>query len=99
LLQNTENKDHKFYFDVIAPAAYEGKIKILKPTAPFIAHPGAKKKKVVILSTDGLLVEDASKDTIIPITSPAYAMDEKERIVVDRHTTCIVPRKDIYDAH
>jgi len=98
LLQNTENKDHKFYFDVIAPAGYEGKIKILKPSEPFIAHPGAKKKKVVILYTDELLVDDASKDTIIPITIRAYAMDEKERIVVDRHSTFTFPRKDIYDA-
>ncbi len=98
LLQNTENKDHKFYFDVIAPAAYEGKIKILKPTAPFTAHPGAKKKKVVVLYTDEMLVDDATKDTIIPITIRAYAMDEKERIVVDRHSTFIFPRKDIYDA-
>jgi len=98
LLQNTENKDHKFYFDVIAPAGYEGKIKIRKPSAPFIAHPGAKKKKVVILYTEGLLVEDSSKDTIIPITIRAYAMDDKETIVVDRHSTFVVPRKDIYDA-
>ena len=98
LLQNTENKDHKFYFDVIAPAGYEGKIKIAKPTAPFKAHPGSKKKKVVILYTDELIVDDASKDTIIPITIRAYAMDEKERIVVERHTTFIFPRKDIYDA-
>jgi len=98
LLQNTENKDHKFYFDVIAPAGYEGKIKIRKPSAPFVAHPGAKKKKVVILYTDGLLVEDSSKDTIIPITIRAYAMDDKETIVVDRHSTFVVPRKDIYDA-
>jgi cytochrome c oxidase accessory protein FixG len=98
LLQNTENKDHKFYFDVIAPAAYEGKIKIRKPSAPFIAHPGAKKKKVVILYTDGLLVKDSSKDTIIPITIRAYAIDDKDTIVVDRHSTFVVPRKDIYDA-
>ncbi len=98
LLQNTENKDHKFYFDVIAPAGYEGKIKIRKPSAPFIAHPGAKKKKVVILYTDGLLIEDSSKDTILPIIIRAYAMDDKEKIVVDRHSTFVVPRKDIYDA-
>ncbi len=98
LLQNTENKDHKFYFDVIAPAPYEGKIKILKPTEPFTARPGTKKKKVVVLYTDELLVEDATKDTIIPITIRAYAMDEKERIVVDRHSTFIFPRKDVYDA-
>jgi len=98
LLQNTENKDHKFYFDVIAPAPYEGKIKILKPTEPFKARPGTKKKKVVVLYTDELLVDDATKDTIIPITIRAYAMDDKERIVVDRHSTFIFPRKDVYDA-
>ncbi len=99
LLQNTENKDHKFYFDVIAPEGFEGKIKIDKPSEPFTAHPGAKKKKVVILYTDEVLVDDASKDTIIPITIRAYAIDEKDRIVVERHTTFIFPRKDIYDAH
>ncbi len=98
LLQNTENKDHKFYFDVIAPKGYEGKIKILKPSAPFTAHPGAKKKKVVILYTDELLVDDSSKDTIVPITIRAYAMDDKEKIVVDRHSTFTFPRRDIYDA-
>ena len=98
LLQNTENKDHKFYFDIIAPAGYEGKIKIRKPVAPFVAHPGAKKKKVVILYTDELLVDDSSKDTIIPITIRAYALDDKETIVVDRHSTFVFPRKDIYDA-
>ncbi len=97
LLQNTENKDHKFYFDVIAPAGYEGKIKILKPSKPFMSHPGAKKKKVVILYTDEVLVNDASKDTIIPITIRAYAIDDKEKIVVDRHSTFVFPRKDIYD--
>ena len=98
LLQNTENKDHKFYFDVITPKGYEGKIKILKPSTPFTAHPGAKKKKVVILYTDELIVDDSSKDTIIPITIRAYAMDDKEKIVVDRHSTFTFPRRDIYDA-
>jgi len=98
LLQNTENKDHKFYFDVIAPKGYEGKIKILKPSAPFTAHPGTKKKKVVILYTDDLLVDDSSKDTILPITIRAYATDDKEKIVVDRHSTFTFPRRDVYDA-
>ena len=98
LLQNTENRDHKFYFDVVAPAGYEGKIKILKPSAPFMAHPGAKKKKVVILYTDELLVDDSTKDTIIPIVIRAYAMDDKENIVVERHSTFTFPRRDIYEA-
>ena len=97
LLQNTENKDHKFYFDIIAPAGYEGKIKIQKPTEPFIAHPGAKKKKVVILYTNEMLVDDATKDTIIPIIIRAYAIDDKENIVVDRHSTFTFPREDVYE--
>ena len=98
LLQNTENEDHKFYFDIIAPKEYEGKIKIQKPSAPFRAKPGVKKKKVVVLYTDEMIVSDATKDTIIPITIRAYAIDDKERIVVDRHTTFIFPRKDVYEA-
>ncbi len=98
LLQNTENEDHKFYFDVIVPKEYEGKIKIDKPSEPFTAHPNTKKKKVVVLYTNDMLVDDATKDTIIPITIKAYAMDDKERIVVERHTTFIFPRKDVYDA-
>ena len=99
LLQNTENVDHKFYFDVIAPAGYEDKIKILRPSAPFKATPGSKKKKIVELYTNGLLVDDATKDTIIPIIIRAYAMDEKERIVVERHTTFTFPRRDVYDQY
>jgi len=98
LLQNTEHKDHKFYFDVIVPKEFEGKIKIGKPAAPFKAVPGTKKKKVVVLYTDELLVDDATKDTIIPITIRAYALDDKEKITVDRQSTFIFPRKDVYDA-
>jgi len=98
LLQNTQSKDHKFYFEVIPPKGMEGKIKIKKPTAPFTAHPGYKKKKVVVLYTNGLLVDDSTKDTIIPITIKAYATDDKENIVVLRQSTFTFPRKDVYDA-
>ncbi|MCJ7765442.1 MAG: cytochrome c oxidase accessory protein CcoG [Thiovulaceae bacterium] len=98
LLQNTQNEDHKFYFDLIVPKKYEGKIKIGKPAAPFTAHPNTRKKKIVVLYTNGMLVDDATKDTIIPITIKAYALDDKKRIMVERHTTFIFPRKDIYDA-
>jgi cytochrome c oxidase accessory protein FixG len=98
LLQNTQHEDHKFYFDVIAPKGYEGKIKIQKPSAPFKVSPGTKRKKVVVLYTDEMLVDDSTKDTIIPITIRAYALDDKEKITVDRHSTFIFPRRDVYDA-
>ncbi|MFZ5375532.1 MAG: cytochrome c oxidase accessory protein CcoG, partial [Campylobacterota bacterium] len=40
LLQNTLNEDHEYYFDVIAPAGMEGKIKIDQPAKPFKVKPG-----------------------------------------------------------
>ena len=95
LLQNTLNEDHQYYFDVIPPKGMEGKIKIGKPTEPFKVRPGVKKKKIVILYTDEMLVDDATKDTVIPITIRAYALDDKENITVDRQSTFTFPRSDI----
>ena len=95
LLQNTLNEDHEYYFDVIAPAGMEGKIKIGEPTKPFKAKPGIVKKKVIVLYTDEVLVNDASKDTSIPITIHAYAMDDKETIIADKETTFTFPRADL----
>ncbi|WP_345985765.1 cytochrome c oxidase accessory protein CcoG [Sulfurimonas sp. HSL-1656] len=98
LLQNTQDKDHKFYFDIEAPKGMEGKIKILKPTEPFTVRPGVKKKKVVRLYTTEELVKDERKDTVLPIKIHAYALDEKEKIAVDRESTFIFPRYDKYQA-
>ncbi len=98
LLQNTLNEEHRFYFDVIVPEGMEGKIKITKPSAPFSARPGVKKKKVVILTTDEILVDDPRKDTVIPITIRAYALDDKAKITVDRQSTFIFPRADVLKA-
>jgi cytochrome c oxidase accessory protein FixG len=95
LLQNTLNEDHKYYFDVIVPKGMEGKIKIGEPTEPFTATPGIKKKKVVILYTDEMLVKDDRKDTVIPITIKAYAIDNKEKVTVTRESTFTFPRADM----
>jgi len=97
LLQNTLNEDHKYYFDLIVPEGMEGKIEIAKPTKPFIVHPGVKKKKIVILRTTKELVNDNRHDTIIPITIKAYALDDKEKIVVFRKSTFTYPRHDIIE--
>ncbi|MBD3800498.1 MAG: cytochrome c oxidase accessory protein CcoG [Campylobacterales bacterium] len=96
LLQNTQDKDHKFYFDIEAPKGMEGKIKILKPTEPFTVRPGVKKKKIVRLFTTEELVRDDRKDTILPIKIHAYALDDKAKIAVDRESTFIFPRYDKY---
>ena len=97
LLQNTLNEDHTYYFELIVPEGMEGKIKIAKPTKPFVVHPGVKKKKIVILRTTEMLVDDDRKDTIIPITIKAYALDDKEQIVVFRQSTFTFPRSDVLE--
>jgi len=97
LLQNTLNEDHEYYFDVIVPEGMEGKIKIVKPSKSFVAKPGVKKKKIVVLRTTELLVKDTRKDTVIPITIKAYALDDKENIVVTRQSTFTFPRYDVIE--
>ena len=102
LLQNTQNKPMKFYFDVIPPKGMEGKIKIIKPSKPFNATPGAKKKKVVTLRTTEMLVDDVRKDTIIPITIHAYAFDKdgkkSKKISVIRKSIFIYPKESVVKA-
>lgn len=101
LLQNTENKKLKFYFEIIAPKGMEGKIKISKPSKPFNANPGVKKKKIVILRTTEVLVSNDRKDTIIPITIHAYALKadgtKSTEITVTRKSTFVYPKKSVID--
>ena len=98
LLQNTQNEKMDFYFQVIPPKGMEGKIIIAKPTKKFSAVPGIKKKKVVVLRTTEVLVDDDRKDTIIPITIKAYALGHEEKIVVFRKSTFIFPKADVLKA-
>ncbi|WP_455757351.1 cytochrome c oxidase accessory protein CcoG [Sulfurimonas sp.] len=98
LLQNTQNEKMKFYFDVIPPKGMEGKITIAKPTQEFTAVPNIKKKKVVVLRTTEVLVDDARKDTAIPITIKAYALGHEDKIVVFRKSIFVFPRADVLKA-
>ncbi len=95
LLQNTESQKMKFYFEVIPPKGMEGKIIIAKPTKPFTAVPGIKKKKIVVLRTTEMLVDNDRKDTIIPIKIRAYALGHEDKIVVFRDSTFVFPKASI----
>jgi cytochrome c oxidase accessory protein FixG len=96
LLQNTQNKPMKFYFDVVPPKGMEGKIKIVKPAKPFKVSPDVKKKKIVTLRTTEMLVNNPRKDTIIPIKIHAYALDKdgkpSKKISVWRDSTFVFPK-------
>jgi cytochrome c oxidase accessory protein FixG len=102
LLQNTENTSMKFFFEVIPPKGMEGKIRIVKPTKAFRVVPGVKKKKIVTLATNEMLVDDKRKDTIIPLTVHAYALDKDGKpsklISVIRHTKFVFPKEAILNA-
>jgi cytochrome c oxidase accessory protein FixG len=90
LFQNTDNKDHKYYFEV---EGIDG-VSIVRPKGEFLLRAGKKAKKVVVIATDKLLVEDNTKDTPMPITIKAFATDEPDRIVVFRKTVFVYPRLD-----
>ena len=86
LFQNTDSKDHKYYFEV----EYDG-ISIKKPTKPFLLQAGKKMKKIIILKADKNLSAHQEEDTLLDITIKAFAVDDKEKIVVIRDTTFIYP--------
>ncbi|HIP30452.1 MAG TPA: cytochrome c oxidase accessory protein CcoG [Sulfurospirillum arcachonense] len=86
LFQNTDSKDHKYYFEV------EHKdISIKKPSEPFVLQAGSKLKKIVILQAEKNLSTHQEEDTLLDVTIKAYALDNKEKIVVTRETTFIYP--------
>ncbi|MBA1433306.1 MAG: cytochrome c oxidase accessory protein CcoG [Epsilonproteobacteria bacterium] len=99
LLQNTENEPMEFFFEVLPSKDINGEIKIVKPSKPFRVVPGVKKKKIVTLRTTDLLVDNPRKDTIIPITIYAYALDKdgkpSKKISVLRHSTFVFPKESV----
>jgi len=104
LLQNTEPKTMKFYFEVLVPKEVDGKkingkIFIVRPDKPFIAVPDIKKKKIVVLKTNDMLVDNKRKDTIIPIVIHAYALDKNGKpskiVSVLRNTTFTFPKENL----
>jgi cytochrome c oxidase accessory protein FixG len=87
LFQNTDSKAHTYYFEIVN----NDKIEIIRPKESFSIAGGKKRKKVVILQTKEKLADDARKDVPIPVTIKAYAIDDKEKIIIERHT----PRSDL----
>ncbi|WP_348519146.1 cytochrome c oxidase accessory protein CcoG [Campylobacter sp. CCS1377] len=92
LFQNTDNKTHEYYFDVQIQGSNEQNIKIVRPSAPFKLEANAKAKKIVVLKAIKELASDDKKDSIIPIIITAYAIDDKERIVVKRNSIFVYPK-------
>jgi len=91
MFANTDSEEHTYYFEIVD----NDKITIKRPDEPFKLSAGAKKKKVVVLETKEELVHNTRKDVPIPVLIRAYAVDDKEKIVVDRETVFFYPRADL----
>lgn len=84
LFQNTDSKDHEFYFEVL-----HKDILIERPSEPFLLKAGEKIKKIVLLNA---LAKELNKEgEALPIDIKAYAVDNKEHINVLRHTVFVFP--------
>ncbi|WP_198304608.1 cytochrome c oxidase accessory protein CcoG [Arcobacter vandammei] len=89
LFQNTESKPLTYELEIVD----NPDIKITR-FEPFTLSPGKMAKKVVILETSKLLVDNNLKDTPITITLKAYAKEDPEKIKVFRNATFFFPRAD-----
>ena len=89
LFQNTDTKDHIYYFDIS-----HNDIIIDKPSEPFLLKAGEKMKKIVLLTS--VPKEIKAEGEALPIEIKAYATDEKEKIVITRKTIFIYPKKADY---
>jgi cytochrome c oxidase accessory protein FixG len=86
LFQNTDSKDHTYYFETTNPD-----VVVKKPSKPFVIQAGRKTKEVVILSSSSQFSKSKEEDTLLALQIKAYATDDKENIVVLRDTTFIYP--------
>ena len=89
LFQNTDSKDHRYALEVV-----DNKDIVIQRFNPFDLSAGKMAKKVVVLGTTARLVQDATKDTALPVTIRAYAVDEPERVQVFRKAMFMYPRAD-----
>ncbi len=87
MFSNTDQKPHTYFFEIVG----NDKIKIKRPSEPFKIGAGKKKKKVVVLEASETLTNGANKDTPVPVKIRAYAVDEKEKIVIDRQAVFMYP--------
>ena len=95
MFQNTDKKEHRYFFEVNNPD-----IEIIRPKEPIKIGAGAKRRTVVQLATKTDLGkgQNERKDLIIPIVIKAYAVDDKENIVITRDTIFAYPKQEVIQA-
>ena len=87
LVTNIDDQPHDFMLQV---EGLDG-VEILRPDKPFKILAEGRSRKVVILSTNQMLVENASRNTSLPIKLRAYAVDAPEAVATVKNSVFIFP--------
>ena len=87
LFTNTQAEDHKFYFEIVG----RDDITIERPGSPFTVRADQKAKKIVVLSADKVIGTNPQRDTEIPLTIRAYAVDAPDQVFVIREAVFVYP--------
>ncbi|MDR2635687.1 MAG: cytochrome c oxidase accessory protein CcoG [Campylobacteraceae bacterium] len=87
--ENIDSKEHTFYFEVLNPD-----IKIKMPSEPFKIKAGEVKIKIATLYTDIDSPIKAQNGKPLPIVIKAFAIDDKEKILIEKEATFIYPSQD-----
>ena len=88
VFNNTDSQPHEMYFEILDVQGGDiaKSLRILRPQEPFMVRAKEKVKKVVTLRTNEPLNE-GRYDIIIR----AFAVDDKERVFVERKTNFVFP--------
>jgi len=89
LFQNTQREDYTYDIKIKDNPGID-----IKRFKAFKLSHGKLKKKVLILSTDKKLADDARHDTPITLTVVAFAKEDPKKIVVERKIVFVYPRAD-----
>lgn len=93
LIQNTDIKDHEYYFKLD-----RDDINIEKPKKAIKIPKKSKRKIIVTLKTDSNFVFDKESDTIVPLDVFAYSIDD-DKINITKKTNFIYPSIENISKH
>lgn len=87
LLTNIDDKPHTYSLSTME---LEG-VQLKRPKTPFTIRPGGRLRKVVVISTEKMLVNDSSRNTSIPYKIKTVAVDEPDRVFSIKPAIFIFP--------
>ncbi|MCD8213922.1 MAG: cytochrome c oxidase accessory protein CcoG, partial [Campylobacter sp.] len=93
LFQNTDNKDHEYYFDV-----NDTNLKIVRPNKPVYIKAGARQRVIVTLNSPNINL-NFEKDMPVTIKINAFAIDEQRKLNVNRETIFVYNKKIRYNTN